>query len=108
FIALADSAEEAETLAQSLDIWLLGKEQFAEFERMPSPETAQSYHCTEKDERQIAQSRARIIVGTKESAKPQIDRMIQDFNADEMMVVTLIPNIEARCPDVELLAEIDL
>ena len=108
FIALADSAEEAETLAQSLDIWLLGKEQFAEFERMPSPETAQSYHCTEKDERQIAQSRARIIVGTKESAKPQIDRMIQDFNADEVMVVPLIPSIEARCRAVELLAEIYL
>src|SRR5699024_10870744 len=72
FIALADAAEEAETLAHSLDLWLLGKEQFAEFERMPSPETPQSYHCTEKDERQIAQRRARIIVCTQESANPQI------------------------------------
>ena len=34
--------------------------------------------------------------------------MIQDFNADEVMVVPLIPSIEARCRAVELLAEIYL
>lgn len=108
FVAVADTASEAEALAQSLDVWLLGKQQFAEFERLPSIESAQSYSCSERDERLITQSRARIIVGTKESAKKQIDTMIQTFNADEVMVVPLIPDIAQRCRTIELLAQIYL
>lgn len=108
FIALADTEEEAKALGKSLDIWLLDKQQFAEFEHMPTIDTANAYHLTERDKRQITQGRARMIVGTKDTVKLRLDSMIQKFDADEVMVVPLIPGIEARCRAIELLAEIYL
>jgi len=108
FAVVADTESEAEALAQALDIWLLGKQQFAEFDRLPSIETAQAYERSARDKRLITQSRARMVVGTKDSVKEQIDTIIQTFNADEVMIVPLIPDIEKRCRTIELLAQIYL
>ncbi|PTE74606.1 LLM class flavin-dependent oxidoreductase [Staphylococcus devriesei] len=104
FVIVTDDEGEAQQLLHALDVWLLGKRQFAEFERFPSIETAQHYKLSERDERVIAQHRARILAGTLEQVKPRLDAMIQEFEADEVLVVPLLPGIEQRCRTIELLA----
>ncbi|MCI2773886.1 LLM class flavin-dependent oxidoreductase [Staphylococcus petrasii] len=104
FVIVTDTEDEAQQLLHALDVWLLGKRQFAEFERFPSIETAKDYQLNDRDKRLIAQHRARILAGTIEQVKPRLDAMIETFEADEVLVVPLLPGIEQRCRTIELLA----
>ena len=70
FAIVTDTEEEAQDLLHALDVWLLGKRQFAEFDRFPSIETARQYNLSDRDKRVIAQHRARILAGTIEQVKP--------------------------------------
>ncbi|CAM3132038.1 LLM class flavin-dependent oxidoreductase [Staphylococcus argensis] len=106
FIVIAETEDEAEQLAQALDIWLLGKKQFAEFERFPSIQTAQNYQPTDRDRERMTDHRSSILVGTAQSIQPQLDALIEMFDADEVLVSPLLPDIDARCKAIELLAEI--
>lgn len=108
FVIVTDTEQEAEDLLQSLDVWLLGKKQFAEFSRFPSIETAKSYKLSERDQHLIEQHRARVIAGTKEQVKLKIDRLVEDFQANEVLLVPLHPGIKQRCRTLELLSEIYL
>lgn len=105
FIVIAETEGEAEQLAQALDIWLFGKKQFAEFERFPSIQTAQEYQPTDRDQERMTDHRSSILVGTAQSIQPQLDALIEMFDADEVLVSPLLPGIEARCKAIELLAE---
>ena len=105
FIVIAETEDEAEQLAQALDIWLLGKKQFAEFERFPSIQTARDYQPTDRDQERMTDHRSSILVGTAQSIQPQLDALIEMLEADEVLVSPLLPGIEARCKAIELLAE---
>ncbi|MGD6887126.1 LLM class flavin-dependent oxidoreductase [Staphylococcus shinii] len=108
FTVVADDEEYASLLAQALDVWLLGKKQFAEFNRMPSIATAQDYQKSERDKQLIAQNRARMVVGTKATVQSQLEQIIETFDADELMIVPLIPGFENRSRAIELIAEMNL
>ena len=105
FAIVTDTEEEAQDLLHALDVWLLGKRQFAEFDRFPSIETARQYNLSDRDKRVIAQHRARILAGTIEQVKPRLDAMIQEFKADEVLVVPLLPGIDQRCRTIERIAQ---
>ena len=53
----------------------------------------------------ITQHRARILAGTIEQVKPRLDAMIQEFKADEVLVVPLLPDIDQRCRTIEHIAQ---
>ncbi len=108
FTVVADNEEYASLLAQALDVWLLGKKQFAEFNQMPSIATAQDYQKSERDKQLIAQNRARMVVGTKATVQSQLEQIIETFDADELMIVPLIPGFENRSRTIELIAEMNL
>lgn len=108
FTVVADNEEYASLLAQALDVWLLGKKQFAEFNQMPSIATAQDYQKSERDKQLIAQNRARMVVGTKATVQSQLEQIIETFDAEELMIVPLIPGFENRSRTIELIAEMNL
>ena len=105
FIAIADTNEEAEEYALALDLWLLGKNAFSEFDRFPSPETARRYAYTEEDKEQMKINRKYMVVGDKERAKAQMDKLIDQFGADEVLFIPLLPGIDARKRAYQLIAE---
>lgn len=105
FTIVTDTEEQAQHLQQALDVWLLGKENFSEFERFPSPETAASYQLSVRDRQRIQDTRASILAGTIDTVKSKLDKMIEDFSADEVLVVPLLPGIDNRCRTIELLAQ---
>lgn len=65
----------------------------------------QQYNLSDRDKRVIAQDRARILAGTIEQVKPRLDAMIQEFKADEVLVVPLLPGIDQRCRTIERIAQ---
>ena len=103
FVIVADNEAEVAALQHALDVWLLGKLQFAEFEHFPSVDTAQKYKLNDRDKEMIQAHQARIIAG-----KAQLDDFIATFEVDEVLVAPLIPGIEQRCKTLKLLAEIYL
>ncbi|HDA2203580.1 TPA: LLM class flavin-dependent oxidoreductase [Staphylococcus aureus] len=108
FVIVADNEAEVAALQHALDVWLLGKLQFAEFEHFPSVDTAQKYKLNDRDKEMIQAHQARIIAGTQEQVKAQLDDFIATFEVDEVLVAPLIPGIEQRCKTLKLLAEIYL
>ncbi|WP_155962246.1 MsnO8 family LLM class oxidoreductase [Streptococcus ruminantium] len=105
FVVIAPTSQEAEDLAKSLDIWMLGKREFNEFSHFPSLKTYQSYPLTEEDRKKIAQHRSRMIVGNPVEVKTQVDRLIAASQPDEILFIPLLAGIDNRLKAIELLAD---
>lgn len=106
FVVIADTKEEAEIYAQTLDVWLLGKNYFKEFQQFPSIATANEYNYTERDKSIIEKNRSRMIVGDPAQVKQEVEALIEYFHADDILFVPLLPSITARKRAVQLLADI--
>lgn len=106
FVAIADDKKQAENYAQALDLWLLGKSNFSEFERFPSVETAKNYSYSNEDLTTIQAHRSRLIVGDQESVKEQLNKLIDQFTANEVLLIPLIPGLKARKRAYHLLADL--
>lgn len=105
FVVVAESNEQAEEYAEALDLWLLGTDNFGQLSEFPSVETARDYQYTEKEKAMIQANRTRMVVGDVENVKRQLNELIVQFNADELLLITLIPGLKARKKAIELLAK---
>ncbi|UFJ40991.1 LLM class flavin-dependent oxidoreductase [Brevibacillus humidisoli] len=105
FAICAETEEEAERVASSLDLSILLIEQGGGHKGVPSVEAAQSYPYTTYDQYRIKANRQRMIVGTKEQVKRRILELCEAYNTEECMVVTITHDFEARLQSYRLLAE---
>lgn len=105
FVVVGETNEQAEAYAEALDFWLLGKENFSYYSTFPSIEMARQYVYTEHEKKMIQANRVRMVVGDIGSVKKQLDELIEQFQADEVLLIPLIPRFEARKKAIELLAE---
>jgi len=103
-VVCAETDELAEYLAASLDLsWAnLQSGRLAPF---PSPEEALAYAYTPQERAAVRQRRDLLVVGSPEKARAQIERIISDTEADEIMVTTWIHDHAERLRSYELLAE---
>ncbi|WP_067142463.1 MsnO8 family LLM class oxidoreductase [Oceanivirga salmonicida] len=106
FVVIAETEKIAEDFAKCLDIWMLGKDNFNEFKTYPTVKEAKKYVLTDKEKEIIISNRQRVIIGDKKQVKEKLDEFINISNADEVLVIPLIPGIENRCKALKLLAEI--
>lgn len=105
FVVIAETNAEAEEYADALDLWLLGTGNFGELSAFPSVETAQAYDYTEKQQETIQLNRTRMVVGDVASVREQLTKLITQFNADEVLLIPLMPGLATRKKAFELLAE---
>lgn len=105
FIVIADTNKQAEAYREALDFWLLGLDNFSYSKSFPSVESARAYVYTEKEKETIQANRIKMVVGDKNNVKEQINDLIEQFEADEVLFVPLIPGFGARKRAIELLAE---
>lgn len=105
FVVVAETNKQAEKYAKSLDLWLLGNDNFSQLNQFPSVETAQHYPYTEKEKARIQANRTRMVVGDIENVTAQLNELITQFKADELLLIPLIPGLEARKRALELLAK---
>lgn len=104
FVVVAETNEEAETYAEALDLWLLGNENFGQLSAFPSVETARHYEYTREEEKIIQANRTRMVVGDIEHVTTQLNALVTQFKADELLLIPLMPGLEARKKALELLA----
>lgn len=103
-VICAPSDEEADYLAATVDLaWLrLRKGQFLP---LPAPEEALAYGYTAMERDAIAENRSRHVIGSPDSVRQQLDAIVGDSGANELMVVSNIHDPQARLRSYELLAE---
>jgi luciferase family oxidoreductase group 1 len=104
-VVCAETDEEAEDLASSVDL------STARFNRgirdlpFPSVEEARAYHYDEQEESLRRLHRNRHIVGSPRRVADEVRSLVQASGADEVMVLTHVHSHEARRRSYTLLAE---
>ena len=99
---VAPTAEEADLM--SLPALLSGLRRLRGITApFPSLAEAQAYPWTELEKSEAIASR-NMIIGTPETIRARIDAVVERYDADEIMVVTLAPDYASRRRSYELLA----
>jgi luciferase family oxidoreductase group 1 len=70
---------------------------------VPSLADAQAYPWTEREKAEVIASR-NMIIGSPATAKARIDALVENYAADEVMIVTIAPDYATRTRSYELLA----
>lgn len=103
-VVCAPSDEEAEYLAGSLDLaWLRFRRN--EFGPVPTPEEAEAYEFTPQEQAFVRENRARHLVGAPDTVVQKIAALVEQTQADEIMVTTMVHAHEARVRSFALLAD---
>ncbi|WP_307892808.1 LLM class flavin-dependent oxidoreductase [Bacillus swezeyi] len=105
FVICAETEEEAERLAKSLDFSLLANEQGMETKGFPSLGTALSYDYSPYEKRRIADNRKRMVIGTQQQVKEQLLELAGAYGTDEIMAVTITYDFQDKLNSYCLLAE---
>lgn len=106
FVVIADTEEKAEEMAQALDLWMLGKQDFSEFETFPTKKDVETREVTPAERKTIEDNRQRLIVGDSRAVKEQLDELCQVCNPDELLMIPLVGGFENRKRALELLAQL--
>jgi luciferase family oxidoreductase group 1 len=100
----ADTPEEAELLAATIDLWRLRIRRGVDLP-VPSRDEALSYPYTEYDRDEIAYNRQRLMLGAPRAVRDRIETLAHTHEADEAMVLTITPDYASRTRSYALLAD---
>lgn len=105
FVFCAETDEEADLIASSLDLSLLFAATGQRSPGLPSIEQAQAYEYNSYERKFIQENRKRMIVGSPQTVKKQIEALAAAYDTDEVIVVTNAHRYEHRMQSFRLLAE---
>ncbi len=105
FVVCSETDEEADRLAKSLDLRLLMIANGQRTSESPTVEMAESYPYTLYELEFVRENRNRMIVGSPESVKSQIETLAKLYDTDEVMCVVNLPDYESRIRSLELLSK---
>ena len=105
FVLCADSEAEAERLMKSRDLWQL-RQRRGITAPVPTVADAEAHCYTPQDLAIIENNRRRAIVGAPEQVRDRMCELADLYGVDEIVVVTICPDFEARIKSYELLAEV--
>jgi luciferase family oxidoreductase group 1 len=104
-VVCADTSDEAHHLATSAAVWGLRPEGSARGPLLP-PEEAVGVPLTDLERARLGQRRAGMVVGDPAQVQEQLTALAATFGADELLVLTVCYEPEARLRSYELLAEV--
>jgi luciferase family oxidoreductase group 1 len=104
FVICAPSHEEAERLAVSIDLRRL-RMAHGQDDPIATVEEALAVQYSEADRALIQRERARAVIGTPGTVKARLLELQQQFQADEVMVITITGDYASRLRSYELLAQ---
>jgi len=104
FVICADTDEEAAALEKAVD---LRRVQMAYGLNMPIPSIEQgaAQHYGERELNVIAREKNRSIIGTPERVTEKLHALQEQFEADELIVITVAGSYAARTRSYQLLAD---
>jgi alkanesulfonate monooxygenase SsuD/methylene tetrahydromethanopterin reductase-like flavin-dependent oxidoreductase (luciferase family) len=105
FSITAESEEEALRLSRSRDLWYC---RLLQGNPGPFPTVQESldYPYSPGELRTLKENRGKRAVGTPEQVKEKLLSLAAKFQADEIMLVTITHDVEARRRSYQLLADI--
>ncbi len=103
-VICAETAERAEELALPLQLSYVRLRQ-GRFEPLVSPEEARAYQFSPAELSLLEATRERQIVGDPQSVRAKIESLVEQVEADEVMVMTMTYDHADRVRSYELLAE---
>jgi luciferase family oxidoreductase group 1 len=104
FAILADTDEEAERLAASIDLRRLHMALNID-SPVPTLEEAEKHRYSEEERRYVLSQRSRAVIGSPKKAKTELQAMVERYAADELMVLTITGDYATRLRSYELLFE---
>jgi luciferase family oxidoreductase group 1 len=104
FVICAESEERASYLAASRDLSRLRMRQGILLP-FPPPEEALAYPYTEIEKRVVEHHRRRQVVGTPDYVMARLEALAASYEVDEIVVLTITHDYEARKHSYTLLAE---
>lgn len=105
FAVVGETAEQAERIAQALDLWLLFVESDAPPPYYPSVETALNRGFSRTEQEKVARNRDRMIIGDAQHVKAEIERIRELYGADEITIIPNVAGAENRKNVLRLLAD---
>ena len=104
FAILADTDDEAERLAASIDLRRLHMALNVD-SPVPTPEEAAKHRYSEEERRYVLSQRSRAVIGGAKKAREELQAMVERYAADELMVLTITGDYSTRLRSYELLFE---
>ncbi len=104
YVICAETKAEAERLAASRDYWRLklGQGQHLPY---PPPEEALAYPYSPEERQQIEYNKANRITGDPDMVKAELEALAVQLGVDELVILTITYDFEARLRSYRLLAE---
>ncbi len=105
FALCAETEEQAERLARCRDLFIV-RLYTGRFGPFPSVEEAEAYAYSAPELGIVAEARRRTVAGTPERVKARLEALADEYEVDELIVVTIAHEFKARLRSYELLAEV--
>ncbi|MGM0847114.1 MAG: LLM class flavin-dependent oxidoreductase [Bacillota bacterium] len=105
FVICAETDEEAERVASSIDLSILMVEQGMRSNGTPSPEKAASYKYSPFERARIKENRKRMVIGSQEKVKKELLELSEKYQTDEIMLVTITYDFKDKLKSFELVAD---
>ena len=103
-VICAETSERAEYLASSMGLaWVRLRR--GELAPLPSPDEALAHPYTPQERATVESYRAMQIVGDPTAVRERIVRLVEETQADEVMITTMVHDHTARLRSYELVAE---
>ncbi|ARK23944.1 hypothetical protein SporoP37_04000 [Sporosarcina sp. P37] len=103
FLICAETEEEADRVASSLDLLFIMRQQGMKIDGTPSPEKAAAYSYSQLERELVQLNRERMIVGTPESAYKQLVQLAEEFQAEEIMLVSITYDFQDKLKSYKLI-----
>ncbi|HEY0396381.1 MAG TPA: LLM class flavin-dependent oxidoreductase [Candidatus Elarobacter sp.] len=100
----AETPEEAEELAATLDLWRLRIRRGVDLP-VPSRDEARAHPYTIYDREEIAYNRRRLALGAPRAVRERVEAIVRAHEADEAMLLSITPDYDARTRSYALLAD---
>ena len=104
FVICAETSAEADRLATSVDLRRLNMD-YGVNAPVPNQQEAADYPYTEADRRRIAFHRRRVVLGTPATVRARLLELQAEYEAEELMVITITGDYGSRLKSYELLAD---
>lgn len=105
FVVCQETNEEAQYVASSMDLSLAMGAQGMPSKGTPPPETAMAYQYSKFEKLLVEENRKRMIVGTPERVVDELEGLAEGYAADEVMIVTIAYDFNAKLESYRLIAE---
>ena len=102
FAIVGETDDDAERLAASIDLRRLHMALNID-SPVPTLEEAARHRYSDEERRYVLGQRARAVIGGPEKAKRELHTLVEQYGADELMVLTITGDYESRRRSYELL-----